>query len=105
MDERANLIYDLREYVCRNRRAYELITAFATVELTKDYKLCMPNYIEGIQMNVLNVHIFEDVFYIYLLFRYRQEHILYITISRTNFAHIIVRLRAQAHSHNMHKYV
>lgn len=72
MDERANLIYDLREYVCRNRRAYELITAFATVELTKDYKLCMPNYIEGIQINVPNVHIFEDVYYVYI-FRYTQE--------------------------------
>lgn len=34
--------YDLRELVGRKRRAYEFITTFATVELAKDYKLCMP---------------------------------------------------------------
>lgn len=31
-------------------------TAFTTVELTKDYKLCVPNYTESIRINVFASH-------------------------------------------------
>lgn len=79
-------------------------TAFTTVELTKDYKLCVPNYTESIRINVFASHAALSLIPNNSWRTHRIESVCARATSRFwPFQHFHPG-RFDAHTLNMHKY-